>query len=71
LRVATCNLLHGLDVRRGRVDRDGAAEAIAGLDADIASTTCASARAGSATTLPLSATVRPLSADRDRTPTRQ
>jgi endonuclease/exonuclease/phosphatase family metal-dependent hydrolase len=35
LRVATYNLLHGLDVRSGRDDLDGAAEAIAGLDADV------------------------------------
>lgn len=35
LRVATYNLLHGLDVRTGRVDLDAAAEAIDALAADV------------------------------------
>ncbi len=35
LRIATYNLLHGLDLRTGRVDLDAAAEAIAGLEADV------------------------------------
>jgi endonuclease/exonuclease/phosphatase family metal-dependent hydrolase len=35
LRLATYNLLHGLDLRSGRVELDAAAEAIAGLDADV------------------------------------
>jgi endonuclease/exonuclease/phosphatase family metal-dependent hydrolase len=35
LRVATYNLLHGLDVRSGTVDLDAAADAIAGLEADV------------------------------------
>jgi endonuclease/exonuclease/phosphatase family metal-dependent hydrolase len=35
LRVATYNLLHGLDLRTGRVDLDAAAAAIDALDADV------------------------------------
>jgi endonuclease/exonuclease/phosphatase family metal-dependent hydrolase len=35
LRVATYNLLHGLDIRSGGIDLDAAAEAIAVLDADV------------------------------------
>jgi endonuclease/exonuclease/phosphatase family metal-dependent hydrolase len=35
LRIATYNLLHGLDVRTGAVDLDAAADAIAGLGADV------------------------------------
>src|SRR6185503_5588957 len=35
LRIATFNLLHGLDVRSNRVDLDAAAEAIDKLDADV------------------------------------
>jgi endonuclease/exonuclease/phosphatase family metal-dependent hydrolase len=35
LRIATYNLLHGLDVRSGSVDLDAAAEAIGGLEADV------------------------------------
>jgi endonuclease/exonuclease/phosphatase family metal-dependent hydrolase len=35
LRIATYNLLHGLDIRAGRVDLDAAAEAIATLEADV------------------------------------
>ena len=35
LRIATYNLLHGLDIRAGRVDLDAAAEAVAALHADV------------------------------------
>jgi endonuclease/exonuclease/phosphatase family metal-dependent hydrolase len=35
LRIATYNLLHGLDIRAGAVDLDAAAEAIAALGADV------------------------------------
>lgn len=35
LRLATYNLLHGLDLRSGRVDLDAAAAAIDGLEADV------------------------------------
>jgi endonuclease/exonuclease/phosphatase family metal-dependent hydrolase len=35
LRIATFNLLHGLDVRSRRIDLDAAAEAIDKLDADV------------------------------------
>jgi endonuclease/exonuclease/phosphatase family metal-dependent hydrolase len=35
LRVATCNVLHGLDVRTGRVDLAATREAVAALDADV------------------------------------
>jgi endonuclease/exonuclease/phosphatase family metal-dependent hydrolase len=35
LRIATYNLLHGLDVRSGKVDLDAAAAAIAALEADV------------------------------------
>jgi endonuclease/exonuclease/phosphatase family metal-dependent hydrolase len=35
VRVATWNLLHGLDVRTGRVDLGAVADAIAALDADV------------------------------------
>ena len=35
MRVATFNLLHGLDVRSKRIDLDAAAEAIDKLDADV------------------------------------
>ena len=35
LRIATYNLLHGLDLRTGRIDLDAAAEAIAALEADV------------------------------------
>jgi endonuclease/exonuclease/phosphatase family metal-dependent hydrolase len=35
LRIATYNLLHGLDLRTGAVDLDAAAEVIAGLGADV------------------------------------
>ena len=35
MRIATFNLLHGLDVRSKRVDLDAAAEAIDKLDADV------------------------------------
>jgi len=35
LRIATFNLLHGLDVRSNRVDLDAVAEAIDKLDADV------------------------------------
>jgi hypothetical protein len=64
LRVATDNLLHGLDVRSGRVDLDGSAEAIAGLDA-----TAAGGRWARAVATAVSGSA--LSAVRDRTPTRQ
>lgn len=35
LRVASCNLLHGLDLRTGTVDLDAAAAAVAALGADV------------------------------------
>jgi endonuclease/exonuclease/phosphatase family metal-dependent hydrolase len=35
LRIGTCNLLHGIDVRTGRLDLSAAAEAIAALDLDV------------------------------------
>ncbi|MGH8884402.1 MAG: endonuclease/exonuclease/phosphatase family protein [Egibacteraceae bacterium] len=35
LRIATYNLLHGLDFRTGMVDLDGACAVIAGLEADV------------------------------------
>ena len=35
MRIATFNLLHGLDVRSNRVDLDAVAEAIDALDVDV------------------------------------
>ena len=35
MRIATFNLLHGLDVRSNRVDLDAIAEAIDALDVDV------------------------------------
>ncbi|MBA2529052.1 MAG: endonuclease, partial [Euzebyales bacterium] len=35
LRVASCNLLHGVDMRNGRVDVDTVLDAVAALDVDV------------------------------------